>query len=462
MFIGKNRVQLTFDSQFFGEVFKVPENDPHLIIANKINWDELLFALRKYYSRIGTNSMPVKNLVLLLLFKHYHSASDVEIIEMLAGSLPMQKALDISFKEAQIISRKEFYFKKHKKKEIKISGYINPATLSNFRKRLGNEGMDLVMNSVNTLIKPKRQSKTIIVDTTVSPSDMLFPTDINLLEKARQITLRHLKQISLGLGFKFRTYKNTARKTFLNYIKLGKKKRLESRKVQGKMIRFLQRNLNQLKEAFAKRNESINNDVIQATLPKEILVIEKLLAQQKELWKKTPRNGSKHGISIKDRIVSIFRPHVRPMSRGKIPNPTEFGGKILLEMRNGFLRLLKVTFRNENDSEIVKEHIKDWKGLIVGGDRGIFSKENEKLAKENGVKHFLVERKGKKSLEKTSGVKRIRKIRPAIEAKIGLAKRKFGLGRNKYKRGEEGEMQWIKLALCAMNLRLFIRKAQLK
>jgi hypothetical protein len=84
------------------------------------------------------------------------------------------------------------------------------------------------------------------------------------------------------------------------------------------------------------------------------------------------------------------------MSRGKIPNPTEFGGKILLEMRNGFLRLLKVTFRNENDSEIVKEHIKDWKGLIVGGDRGIFSKENEKLAKENGVKHFLVERKGKK------------------------------------------------------------------
>jgi len=137
MFIGKNQEQPTFDSQFFGEAFKVPENDPHLIIANKIDWDELLSELKVYYSTLGTYSVPVKNLVLLLLFKHYHTCSDVEIVEMLAGSLPMQKALNITFMEAQIVYRKEFYFKKHKKKEIKISGYINPATLSLFRKRLG-------------------------------------------------------------------------------------------------------------------------------------------------------------------------------------------------------------------------------------------------------------------------------------------------------------------------------------
>ena len=462
MFNGKNQEQLTFDSQFFGEAFKVPENDPHLLIANKIDWDDLLFNLKVYYSSRGVYSIPVKNLVLLLLFKHYHSCSDVEIVEMLAGSLPMQKALNITFKEAQIWSRKEFYFKKHKKKEIKISGYINPATLSLFRKRLGSEGIELIMNSINKVIKPKRQSKTIIVDTTVSPSNILYPTDINLLEKARQVTLRHLKSVNSSLGLKFRTYKQIARKTFLNYIKLGKKKRLESRKVQGKMIRFLERNLKQFKKAFTKKCElHADKKLVQPKFPKEIEVIETLLAQQKELWRKTPRNGNKQGISIKDRIVSIFKPHVRPMSRGKIPNPTEFGGKLLLVMRDGFLSLLKVTFTNENDCVIVKEFIEKWKGLIVGGDRGIFSKENERLAKEHGIKHFLVEIKGKKSLEKTNGVKRIRKIRPAIEAKIGLAKRKYGLGRNKYQRGEDGERQWIQLALSAMNLRLYIRKAQL-
>jgi len=49
---------------------------------------------------------------------------------MLAGYLPMLKTLNITFMEAQIVYRKEFYFKKHKKKEIKISGYINPSTLT--------------------------------------------------------------------------------------------------------------------------------------------------------------------------------------------------------------------------------------------------------------------------------------------------------------------------------------------
>ena len=84
------------------------------------------------------------------------------------------------------------------------------------------------------------------------------------------------------------------------------------------------------------------------------------------------------------------------MSRGKIPNPTEFGAKILLEMRNGFLTLLKVTFNNESDQKIIQGFFSRWKGLNVGTDRGMSSRENEKLAKEHGVKNFYAERKGKK------------------------------------------------------------------
>lgn len=247
---------------------------------------------------------------------------------------------------------------------------------------------------------------------------------------------------------------------------MGRRKKDESRKVQGKMIRFLERNLRQLKQAYEVATSKIKSEKLIDTndeypIPKEIKTIEKILEQQKEIYKQTPRSGNKFGIRIQNRIVSIFKPHIRPMNRGKIPNPTEFGGKLLLEMRDGFLSLLKVTFHNESDSTIVQGFFERWKGLTVGADRGIYSKENERLSKESGVKNFYAERKGKKPLEKTNGVKRIRKVRPAIEAKISLAKRKFGLNRNRYKRGEDGETQWMHLCICAMNLRLFIRKAQL-
>jgi hypothetical protein len=73
------------------------KNDPYLIIERKIDWDELLSTLKKFYSYNGKRSIPVKNLVLLLLFKHYRNCSDVEIVETLAGSLSMQKALNITF-----------------------------------------------------------------------------------------------------------------------------------------------------------------------------------------------------------------------------------------------------------------------------------------------------------------------------------------------------------------------------
>lgn len=209
MFVGKNNQQPSFDSQFFGPAFAIPENDPYLLMERKIDWEQLLDELRKNYSYEGKPSMPVKNLVLLLLFKHYNACSDVEIIEALAGSLPMQKALNITFMEAQIKSRKEFYFKKSKKKEIKIKGYINPSTLSRFRSKIGLKGVEAITQACDKFL-PKNKSRTVILDTTVSPSDIAYPTDMNLLEKARVIVLRNLHELSTKLGLKFRTYSRTS------------------------------------------------------------------------------------------------------------------------------------------------------------------------------------------------------------------------------------------------------------
>lgn len=159
MFVGNNNQQPGFESQFFGPAFQIPENDPYVKIEKNTDWEDLLFELKKFYSYEGKCSIPVKNLVLLLLFKHYNNCSDVEIIEMLAGSLPMQKALNITFMEAQIKYRKEFYFKKSKKKEIKVRGYINPSTLSRFRSRLGTKGIQIITEAFDKVSKKKRNRK---------------------------------------------------------------------------------------------------------------------------------------------------------------------------------------------------------------------------------------------------------------------------------------------------------------
>ena len=228
-----------------------------------------------------------------------------------------------------------------------------------------------------------------------------------------------------------------------------------TRKVHGQMIRFTKRNLKQAKMVLGNLNNRtsivINSQVKRA---KELVaVIERMLEQQERIYKMTPRNGNKKGIRIKDRIVSIFRPHVRPIPRGKIPVPTEFGAKVLFEMRDGFMKPLMITFNNIADSEMITNFFERWKGLIIGADRGCHSPINTKLAQKHGIKKYYVEKKGKKSLEKSSSLFRVRRLRSIIEAKIGLSKRKHGLRKNLYARGPDGEEQWIRLGCMTMNLK---------
>lgn len=220
------------------------------------------------------------------------------------------------------------------------------------------------------------------------------------------------------------------------------------------MIRFVGRNL---KQANATIEKFKNLKKIPAHVKRIITkldTIETLLSQQKEIHRRTPRSGNKSGIRIPNRIVSIHKPHVRPIPRGKIPVPTEFGGKILLEWRNGIVKLLHTCFDNIADSELLRPHLSRYKGLDLGGDRGFHSPENTKLAAEINIRNYCVEKKGKQNGKPESYLlKQMRKKRSGIEAKISLAKRKYGLRKNLYGRGTMGESQWIGLGIMAMNLK---------
>jgi transposase, IS5 family len=274
---------------------------------------------------------------------------------------------------------------------------------------------------------------------------------MRLLEAGRKFLLGFIKENSTAF---LRTYSRVARRTYLNYIKFRKARRTVKNKLHGQMLRFVKRNLRQAELLVNKSVHAIDKNLLE-----RIETIKALITQQEELRRKTPRNGSRAGIHIKDRIVSIYKSHVRPIPRGKIPVATEFGAKILLELRGGVLSLMKTTFNNLADSDMLREFLPRYKGLNLGADRGFDAPRNTKAAKDAAIKNYCIEKKGNHNRRLDSAkVKRMRKQRSAIEAKISLAKRKYGLDKNLYGRGETGEMQWIRLGLCAMNLKFALRE----
>lgn len=433
MYTFEEQYQMNFNDQFFiPGSDPVPDDHKYVRMVKAIRWENLFRQMRQFYSHQGRPSKAVKIQIILLMVKHMEQLSDELLLGKFRDNLPLQKACNIPYLQAQT--------------------YIKDASLfCKFRGRIGIKGCEFIDEVVEAFIKEKKlvKDRTVIVDTTVVESDIAYPTDINLLEKSRQALLGIIKDF--GCGVKFRTYSRTARKTFLQYIKLGRRKRTVTKKVHGKMLRFTRRNLEQARQTIetVKKGGERGSEVEKAE--KLLQTIGTLLNQQREIHGSTRRNGSKQGIRIKDRIVSIFKPYVRPISRGKIPVPVEFGPKILLEMRSGFIRLLKTSFDNNADSDMLSDMFERWKNLILGGDRGFHSPKNTRLAIVAGVKRYFVEKKGKRSHPKNSSLKRVRGKRATIEAKISLAKRKYGLKRILYGREEEGEKQWICLGITAMN-----------
>jgi IS5 family transposase len=93
---------------------------------------------------------------------------------------------------------------------------------------------------------------------------------------------------------------------------------------------------------------------------------------------------------------------------------------------------------------------------LVAADRNVHSKENERLAKELGVKKVCLPKAGKKSTERKEyeqqrWFKRARRFRAGIEGRISVMKRREHLGRCRDK-GEEGFGRWVGWGVLSSNL----------
>ena len=88
---------------------------------------------------------------------------------------------------------------------------------------------------------------------------------------------------------------------------------------------------------------------------KLLLTIFKLYEQQKHMYKSRVH-------SVADRIVSISQPWLRPIVRGKVKTPVEFGAKFDLSLdENGYARIEKISYDAYNESTVLVDAINRYK-----------------------------------------------------------------------------------------------------
>jgi transposase, IS5 family len=165
-----------------------------------------------------------------------------------------------------------------------------------------------------------------------------------------------------------------------------------------------------------------------------------------------------------------FEPHTAIIQRGKRPpHETEFGRKLWYgEVEGGIISEYRILEGNPSDDQQWVSSLQHHQQLFghppetATGDRGIYSVENERVARALGVKHIALPQPGAKTkrrqrYEKQKWFKAALRFRTGIEGRISGLKRARHLDRC-LNRGEEGLARWVGWRIITNNLVIIAAK----
>lgn len=316
---------------------------------------------------------------------------------------------------------------------------------------------------------PQNEGK-LLVDATCTPADIRYPTDLSLLNEAREKTEAvidqfhgHIVRTRGGPVKKPRTYRQNARKQYLAVAKQKKPGAKKIRKAIGQQLNYLKRNLGHIATMVELHPGMLGQ--LDRYDYKCLLVIHTLYEQQRQMHELRTH-------TVADRIVSISQPHVRPIVRGKAGKRVEFGAKISIShQKDGYVSLDTLSWDAYNESGDLPGQIERYRQRFgyypssVHADTIYRTRENRKYCKERGIrlsgkplgrpKKLTAENadqlKAQKILERQDELDRI-----PVEGKFGNSKRKGTLGRIMAKLAHTSESV-IHIGIIMLNLEKYLR-----
>lgn len=300
----------------------------------------------------------------------------------------------------------------------------------------------------------------LLADASCAPADIRYPTDLSILNEAREKT-EHIIDVlhwpDVGKKLKPRTYRQNARKAFLAVAKKRKPRRRAIRRAIGKQLRYLRRNLGHIRALgtpgrlqFLTRYEY-----------RCLLVVNEVYRQQEQMY----RDGTN---TISNRIVSIRQPHVRPIVRGKVAKPVEFGAKFSISRVDGLVYLDRLSWEAYHEAGDIPEQVERFRQRhghypkSVHVDAIYRTRDNLRYCRERGIRMSgpPLGRRKKDATERKQNAKQTRLdelARIPIEGSFGVGKRRYTLDRI-LERRPDTSASTIAVILLVMNLEALLRR----
>jgi IS5 family transposase len=349
----------------------------------------------------------------------------------------------------------------------------HPSTLGKLTARAGEE----VIAELNRALLVKAVGEKVIktdqvrADTTVVGANVSYPTDSGLLVRAIKLIVGLVAAIHTAGGAsrtKIRDRRRAAGRRARS-ISAHLKLRNDDAKaavltITGELAELAEASIAEATRvlANARRGLARQGDTASGRLRASVAELDVILERAGRVVAQTRGRLTGDMPASATRLVSMHDPDARPIAKGRLGKPVEFGYKAqVVDNSDGIVLDHSVHQGNPADAPLLAPAIGRIKNLCgrapraVTADRGYGEAKIDEALTDLGVKNVVIPRKGKPSAarrdtEHRRGFVRLVKWRTGSEGRISYLKRRWGWDRTLYD-GLGGAATWCGLGVLAHN-----------
>lgn len=438
---------LHYSDLFPGENFKSPRWMIFLQteigkLYQSIPWKELAKLLPERTKEVGAPPWfgAEGYFGLMFLKAYYNGIGDAKLIGLINNSWALQMFCGMQLKENEKIrdeglpSRVRQYLAEH----------IN---------------IEVLQRVLIEYWKPEMENTHCILnDATVYESHIKYPTDVGLLWDSCVWVFETVYSLCNAIGIRRPRSKYREQEKKQRVYQMSRKKTYKQMQRRKRLLLYLfKKGIGQL-ESIIKEHQGIAEEILPKKFHERLDVIREVYFQQEYLYEHP-------GDKVRDRIVSLFKPYIRAIIRGKETKRVEFGMKVMVTEVDGLNWIDKLSFSPYNESthlksSIIKHKERFGKCSQIGVDKIYGTNENRKYMKRNKIYHSLVRKglAGKYEEQEAELRRELGKERSTVlEGSFGNEKNHYGLTKVKA-RLEKTEVIWVLFGIMTANAMKIVRR----
>ena len=343
------------------------------------------------------------------------------------------------------------------------------STVRKLTRRIGAETVnELTRSLIETALRQKRfRPRAVRVDSTVIEADVRYPTDADLASHGVRVLAREGRKLAKLIGETKRRVRDRSRQVGRKLRALTRTVRRRSGEAKAEVLalteqtgELLERSITEARKlAAAARRRVVGRGA--PTKRRAAAALEELADRCEKVATQIKQRVA--GEPITDRLVSISDPDARPIRKGKLGKPNEFGYvsqicEVTEHTRRGARGLIvpaSTRLGNPAEDALLPDTFGELTRLgirprEIALDGGFNLGPTRQALKDHSLTPERVFISGRQQPGSRRTQRRLQRYRTGAEGRISHLKRGYGLNRSRLK-GDEGRQIWTGWTILTYN-----------